>query len=227
MKRNKTVSPKAMRLERERKQRRQTIVDMARKFFIEHGYDGTMIEKIASEVGYTKVTIYNYFQSKDDLFVAVVADVYEKLYQIMDTHLKQEDVPFELRSMGDAYVIFFEKYPDDALLFESSRLSEVISNVRRKEEGGETLTESELEFSSHLRVLEDLMTSVITETMRNSGVQDKVDPFSVIMVLSTFAQAIRTLIARGMMSTTPETTTEEYLSVFFTIIDKGLRHYDD
>jgi AcrR family transcriptional regulator len=227
MNKKNTTSPKAMRLERERKQRRKTIIDIARKFFIEQGYDGTMVEKIASEVGYTKVTIYNYFESKDDLFIAVVAEVYKKLYQIMDSHLKQEDVSFELRSMGDAYVIFFETYPNDALLFESSRLGEVISNIGRKEESGETLSESELEFSQQRQLLEELMTSVITETMRSSGVQNKVDPFSVIMVLSTFAQAIRSLIMIGRTSDAPEEKTQECLSVFFTIIDQGLRHYDD
>jgi AcrR family transcriptional regulator len=227
MSKNNKTSPKTMRLKRERNQRRKTIIDIARKFFTEHGYDGTMVEKIASEVGYTKVTIYNYFESKDDLFAAVAAEVYEKLYQIMDSHLKQEDVSFELRSMGDAYVIFFERYSDDALLFESSRLSQVISNIRRKTESGETLTESELEFSQHRQLLEELMTSVITETMRSSGVQDKVDPFSVIMVLSTFAQAIRNLVMQGRTSDAPEEKTKEYLSVFFTIIDQGLRHYDD
>ncbi len=227
MNKKKTSSSKSMRLERERKQRRQAIIDVARKFFIEHGYDETMVDKIALEVGYTKVTIYNYFQSKDDLFVAVVAEVYAKLYEIMDTHLKREDVSYELRSMGEAYVIFFKKHPQDAMLFEAARLSVVTSIIRNKEVNNKELTESEREFSKYMGLLEELMTSVITETMRSSGVDGKVNPFSVIMVLSTFAQAIRTLISRGMMSATPEETTAEYLSVFFTIIDKGLRHYDD
>jgi AcrR family transcriptional regulator len=200
---------------------------MARKFFIEHGYDGTMVEKIASEVGYTKVTIYNYFQSKDDLFVAVVADVYAELYKIMDTYLKREDVTYELRSMGEAYVVFFERYPEAALLLEMGRLSVVTSIIRKKEASSEQLTESEQAFSKQMGLLEELMTSVITETMKSSGVQDKVDPFSVIMVLSTFAQAIRTLVTRGRMSDSPDDTTQEFLDVFFTIIDKGLRHYDD
>ncbi|MFW9767881.1 MAG: TetR/AcrR family transcriptional regulator [Candidatus Thorarchaeota archaeon] len=225
-KRNKT-SPKAVRLERERQQRRKAIIDVARRFFIEYGYDDAMVDKIALEVGYTKVTIYNYFESKDDLFVAVVAGVYEKLYRVMDTHLKREDVMYELRSMGEAYVIFFEKYPEDALLFEVGRLSVVTSIIRRKIAINEELTESEREFNKQMALIEELMTSVITETLKSSGVQSKVEPFSVIMVLSTFAQAIRTLVTRGRMSDSPDESTREYLDVFFTIIDKGLRHYDD
>lgn len=221
------TSPKAIRLEKERRQRRQAIIDVAREFFIKHGYDETMVDGIAKEVGYTKVTIYNYFESKDDLFVAVVAEIYVKLYEIMETYLNREDVPYELRSMGEAYVIFFKKHSEDALLFEAGRLSVVTSNIQNKIANNETLTESEREFSEQMKRLEKLMTSIITETMKSSGVEGKVDPFSVIMALSTLAQAIRTLISRGMMSGRPEETTRDYLSVFFTIIDKGLRHFDD
>jgi hypothetical protein len=32
---------------------------------------------------------------------------------------------------------------------------------------------------------------------------------------------------RGKMTDQPEEKTREYLSVFFNIIDQGLKHYDD
>ncbi|MFW9844407.1 MAG: TetR/AcrR family transcriptional regulator [Candidatus Thorarchaeota archaeon] len=220
-------SPKAQRLERERKLRRESIIDIARKFFIEHGYDQTMVDKIAAEAGYTKVTIYNYFESKDDLFVAVISRVYENLFNIMDSYLKRPDVESNLRSMGDAYVEFYEQYPDDAILFESNRLSTVIKNIHKKETNSEDLSESELEFRVQRIAIENLMTSVIRETLRNSGIEGKVDSFSVIMVLSTFAQTIRELIIRGKSADNQEGKTNEYLSIFFTIIDKGLKHFDD
>lgn len=221
------TSPKSQRLERERKHRREAIVGIAREFFANQGYEETMIEKIALEAGYTKMTIYNYFESKEDLFIAVVSEAYKKLYETMDSHLNQEGVSYELRSMGDAYIAFFKEFPDDAILFESGRLSIAIAKILKKEETNKQLTESEQGFRQYMVVLEKLMTSVITETMKMSGVQDKVDPFSVIMVLSTFAQTIRELILRGKMTDQPEERTKEYLSVFFNIIDQGLKHYDD
>jgi AcrR family transcriptional regulator len=173
------------------------------------------------------MTLYNYFKSKDDLFLAVVSEAYQKLYEIMDSHLNQSDVSYELRSMGEAYLVFFERNPDDAILFESTRLGVVISKLLHKVESNEELTVSEQDFRFYMDLLEELMTAVITETMKRSGVQDKVDPFSVIMVLSTFAQTIRELVLRGKRSEQPEEKTREYLSVFFTIIDQGLKHYDD
>jgi AcrR family transcriptional regulator len=224
---NNAASPKVKRLKRERKQRRGAIIKIARESFATQGYEQTMIDPVAQAAGYTKMTLYNYFKSKDDLFLAVVSEAYQKLYEIMDSHLKQEDVPYELRSMGDAYLTFFEKHPDDAILFESARLGVVISKLLQKVENNEELTESEQDFRLYMGLLEELMTSVIKETMQRSGVQDKVDPFSVIMVLSTFAQTIRELVLRGKRSDQPEEKTREYLSVFFTIIDQGLKHYDD
>jgi AcrR family transcriptional regulator len=225
-KRNDT-SPKSQRLERERRQRREGIIQVARDFFVSRGYDQTMVDDIALEAGYTKMTIYNYFESKEDLFIAAVSGAYRNLFETMDSHLKLENVSYELRSMGDAYLAFFHKHPDDALLFESGRLSIVVSKILKKEESKERLTESEQEFRHYMVALEELMTSVISETMKKSGVQDKVDPFSVIMVLSTFAQTIRELIMRGKTTDQPEEKTREYLSVFFNIIDQGLKHYDD
>ena len=221
------ASPKVQRLERERKQRRRAIIKIARDFFAGQGYEQTMMEKVAEAAGYTKMTIYNYFESKDDLFVAVVSEAYQRLHEIMDSHLNQPEVSYELRSMGDAYLKFFERYPDDALLFESTRLGIVISKILAKLETNEELTESEQEFRHYMVLLENLMTSVITKTMKDSGIEDKVDSFSVIMVLSTFAQTIRELVMRGKRSDQPEEKTREYLSVFFTIIDQGLKHYDD
>ncbi|MHA2329402.1 MAG: TetR/AcrR family transcriptional regulator [Candidatus Hodarchaeales archaeon] len=111
-------SPKKRRLERERKHRRDTIVNIAEKFFITKGYEKTMVDKIAEEAGYSKATIYNYFESKDDLFIAVASKAFKQLFNTFETTFNQPNVTFELRSLGDAYVTFIDKYPDYAALFD-------------------------------------------------------------------------------------------------------------
>ncbi|MHA2224571.1 MAG: TetR/AcrR family transcriptional regulator [Candidatus Hodarchaeales archaeon] len=211
-------SPKKRRLERERKHRRDTIVNIAEKFFITKGYEKTMVDKIAEEAGYSKATIYNYFESKDDLFIAVASKAFKQLFNTFETTFNQPNVTFELRSLGDAYVTFIDKYPDYAALFDPSRLSIGINRILMKEESNESLTESEKEFRHHQLKIEELMRNVIVETMKKSGVSSKLDPFSVIMALSTLDSAIRELLVRG---------SRDYLDVLFNIIDKGLKHYDD
>jgi AcrR family transcriptional regulator len=217
---------KKRRLERERKQRRDSIIDTAERFFIEQGYERTMVDKIALEAGYTKATIYNYFESKDDLFIAVVAKTYEELSRILEDSMENRDITYDLRSLGDAYLTFVEKYPDQAVLFEEGRLGLVIGNMVRKEESGEPLTESETEFRQHQLRIQGLMTDIISGTIRKAGAEDKVDPLSVIMVLSSLASSIRELVMRGLSGGQPEEKAKEYLDVLFTIIDKGLKHYN-
>ena len=219
-------SSKKRRLERERKQRRDSIIDTAERFFISQGYEQTMVDKIALEAGYTKATIYNYFESKDDLFIAVVAKTYKELSRILEDSMENRDITYDLRSLGDAYLTFVEEYPDQAVLFEEGRLGLVIGSMARKEESGEPLTESETEFRQHQLRIQGLMTDIISGTIKRAGAEDKVDPLSVIMVLSSLASSIRELVMRGLSGDQPEEKAKEYLDVLFTIIDKGLKHYN-
>jgi AcrR family transcriptional regulator len=220
------LSPRKRRLEQERKQRRDNIIKTAEWFFINQGYDQAMVDQIASKAGYSKATIYNYFESKDDLFIAVVSKAFEKMFQIMETAFKTQGVNYELLSLGNAYLTFVEEYPGYARLFESGRLNLVIGKMITKEETNQDLTESEKEFRFHQLNIEKLMTSVITETLITSGVQTEIDPFSVVMVLSTLGSAINELVIRGKHGHSNDRS-REYLAVLFNIIDKGLKHYDD
>jgi len=220
------ISPRKRRLERERKQRRDNIIKTAEWFFINQGYDQTMVDHIASKAGYSKATIYNYFDSKDDLFIAVISKAFEKMFQVMGAAFQTQGENYELLTLGNAYLTFVEEYPDYARLFESGRLSLVIGRMITKEEANESLTESEKEFRHHQLKIEKLMTSIITETMKNSGVQTDIDPFSVVMVLSSLGSAINELVMRGKRSQSNDRS-REYLTVLFNIIDKGLKHYDD
>ncbi|MFX1254760.1 MAG: TetR/AcrR family transcriptional regulator [Promethearchaeota archaeon] len=221
------ISPRKRRLERERKQRREDIIKTAEWFFINRGFTQTMVDKIALKAGYSKATIYNYFDSKDDLFIAVVSKVYQKLFQIMETALNQPEVKYGLLSLGEAYLTFVDKYPDYAAFFDSGRLNLVFRKIIQKEESNQTLTESEKEFRYHQLKIQELMINVITETMNSTGIQTKLDPFSVVMVLSTLNSTIRELVMRGKRSNQPEEKSREYLTILFNIIDKGLKHYNE
>jgi AcrR family transcriptional regulator len=56
-------------------QRRQAILDVASKAFLEEGYAATSMSAIAARVGGSKGTLYNYFRSKDELFAAFMSEV--------------------------------------------------------------------------------------------------------------------------------------------------------
>jgi AcrR family transcriptional regulator len=55
-----------------RDERREAILRIAHQAFLADGYSGTSMSSIAARVGGSKATLYNYFPSKEDLFLAVV-----------------------------------------------------------------------------------------------------------------------------------------------------------
>ncbi|MEE4598898.1 TetR/AcrR family transcriptional regulator [Streptomyces sp. DSM 41524] len=61
-------NPKAGLMER----KRNAIIGAALTDFLQDGYAGSSVNKIAAEAGVSIKTLYRHFESKDDLFVAVI-----------------------------------------------------------------------------------------------------------------------------------------------------------
>ena len=73
MEENKILSRK----ERERNFRRQEIINSAVKLFAEKGYEHTTLDEIAEASEFGKGTIYNYFENKEEIYLAIVEDILE------------------------------------------------------------------------------------------------------------------------------------------------------
>jgi TetR/AcrR family transcriptional repressor of mexJK operon len=65
--------PSGQRAER----KRRAIVAAARGIFVKHGYDAG-VDLIADAAGVSKVTIYNHFGSKQQLFTEVISEAFEQ-----------------------------------------------------------------------------------------------------------------------------------------------------
>ena len=58
------------KISEERKtKRREQILEGARRCFAEHGYEGATVAKLEREIGLSRGAIFNYFPSKEDLFI--------------------------------------------------------------------------------------------------------------------------------------------------------------
>ena len=60
---------------------RGRIIDVARRCFAELGYEATTNHTVASEVGITTGAIYHYFDSKLEIYKAVLDEVQERVYK--------------------------------------------------------------------------------------------------------------------------------------------------
>jgi AcrR family transcriptional regulator len=59
--------------------RRPEVLDAALKLFLKSGYDGTSMQAVADEAGVTKPVVYACFDSKDELFRALLAREEERI----------------------------------------------------------------------------------------------------------------------------------------------------
>src|SRR6185437_6546994 len=83
-----------------RAQREEQILEAAMQLFAEHGYSDTDTQLLADKLQVGKGTLYRYFRSKRELFLAAADRVMRLLRHSMDDRLKGIDEPFERLSIG-------------------------------------------------------------------------------------------------------------------------------
>lgn len=96
-----TAEQQLNRKERERSFKRREIVAAARLVFAMQGFSAATIDDIADEADYGKGTLYNYFESKEELFETVIADVVDEFVDIATEHCTDPE-----RGLKDSYLGF-------------------------------------------------------------------------------------------------------------------------
>jgi AcrR family transcriptional regulator len=70
---------------------RQRIVGGATRAFARDGYAAATIDQIGRELGLSKGSIYTYFASKEDLFVASLQSIYDSRFEALATAFAPDD----------------------------------------------------------------------------------------------------------------------------------------
>ncbi len=90
----------------------EEILTQAARLFAELGYDKTDTTLLAESVGVGKGTIYRYFPSKRELFLAAADRVMRMLCQRIDVRIEQTADPLEqISSAIHEFLEFFAEYP--------------------------------------------------------------------------------------------------------------------
>ncbi len=93
-------------------ERRQNILEMAKETFIENGFEQTSMAAIAKKVGGSKATLYNYFSSKEEIFVAVMESVAKReIAHAFEQFVVEGNIRQSLLDAGFKYLKFIYK-PD-------------------------------------------------------------------------------------------------------------------
>ncbi len=93
--------------------RREEILDAAGPLFAKYGYSGTDTQLVAETLNVGKGTLYRYFPSKEELFLAVADRAMRKLRAEVDVAIAEVEEPLErIRGGIHAYLTFFAEHPE-------------------------------------------------------------------------------------------------------------------
>jgi AcrR family transcriptional regulator len=101
--------PKVARSQEDRELIREKILDEALTLISEHGFASFSMRKLASRLGLTATTIYNYYSNKDELYLMILTRGFEMLYQRFEKIFQAPspgDPSRKLRDMVRAYIDF-------------------------------------------------------------------------------------------------------------------------
>ena len=100
------------RREREKEEIRRKILDAARDLFARLGYDHVTMRAVADAIEYSPTTIYNHFEDKDDLVMALCYEDFGRLLGVLSLSPRPEDPLEWIRQLGRAYAQFGAMYPN-------------------------------------------------------------------------------------------------------------------
>ncbi len=68
---------------------KQKILKVSSALFSEHGYKGTSVRKIASEVGIRESALYNHFKNKEEIFLCVAKEIFTSPFSVENDDIKE------------------------------------------------------------------------------------------------------------------------------------------
>jgi len=102
------------RREREKEERRQSILRAARQVFFEHGFYRATVDNVAEQAEVSKGTVYLYFESKETILAHLLLEGLGELIEELEQAYKVgEPLPADerLRQLGWSYFQFFQQEP--------------------------------------------------------------------------------------------------------------------
>lgn len=98
------------RREREQQMRRECIIEAAQLLFERKGYEPTTVEEIAETAELGKGTIYSYFKSKEEIYIAILEKRLDTLIEQMKTAIREPKSAVDaLQRLYDTFVVYYRE----------------------------------------------------------------------------------------------------------------------
>jgi AcrR family transcriptional regulator len=153
---------------RQRRNRRQDVLEAAIRVFHKKGYASASIQDVADEVGVLKGSLYHYIDSKEDLLARIFEDSAGHFMEMLDEACGLDERPVErLRSFGSNCSLWYLKNIERVAIYATEwkhltgrrrkevvairetyerRLAELIGEVK---EAGETTPDLDVNFATY------------------------------------------------------------------------------
>jgi TetR/AcrR family transcriptional regulator len=95
---------------------RTRIIEVAEALFASHGYEATTLRDIAKEVPIQQPGLYNYFETKDDLYGAVIENVFEEMLGALLAFSQQADAAQRVEELPVRALRYLADHPLSAKL---------------------------------------------------------------------------------------------------------------
>jgi AcrR family transcriptional regulator len=170
------------RKEREKEHRKEEIVDAAQKVFFEKGLLIATMDDIAEVAELSKGTLYLYYKSKEDLYLAVMMRGTLKLYEMFQHVIETKETTLKkLLNVGDAYTEFFKTCPNYFRMFHFFQIPHFHKQVSE---------EMKEECSLGNRKLWDLVIGLFKRAIDEKLIRSELNPVELTIILWSSATAL-------------------------------------
>ncbi len=211
----------AERREREKEQRRESILDAAEKVFFSRGVKEATMDEIAGAAELSKGTLYLYFKSKEDIYFGINHRALRILRGMFETAMAAPVPGVEkTREIGRAYYEFSQKYPD---YFEA--MMHFDAEVTRPDEVGSVGIECHREGMAVL----GLVAESVRQGIRDGSIRGDLDPMRTAILLWAQTDGVIRVVARKCehLKELENIDLENLMEEFFAFVYRALRPPDD
>jgi len=151
------------RKEREKLFKRHEIISAAVKLFANKGFEKTTLDEIAASSEFGKGTIYNYFKSKEEIFLAILEEISSNYFELLQEKFESTTTLRELvESVTKGIFEFYAAHPEEFILMHRIRNLSISFKPMNKSDA----------LKSHFELIRQLYRKRIISAIENNEIRN-------------------------------------------------------
>ncbi|MEJ2249108.1 MAG: TetR/AcrR family transcriptional regulator [Candidatus Lokiarchaeota archaeon] len=186
------------------------------------GFENTTMKQIADKARYSKGTLYNYFNSKEELYIAIGNNAYNLIINYTKKFTEKEDPGIgQLMAIGYAFYEFTKRYPNYASIFHDIGVK--LPNIENKPK--KNLSDIEKDYINLSNLYGEIFIKTLLNAIKANAIRSDKDPKLIGYVLSNLTRGlIEDLIeSKDIIKKKFGVESDDAIDFAFEIIGEGLK----